>query len=535
MSAAPKTLPVSTAPGPVRQRNPWAIAFTVTIATFMEVLDTSIANVALPHIAGGLSASVNESTWVLTAYLVANAIVLPLSAWMASIVGRKRFYMSCVAIFTTSSLLCGFAPTLGILILFRIVQGAGGGGLQPSEQAILADTFPPEKFGMAFAIYGMAVVLAPAIGPTLGGFITDHFNWRWIFFINVPIGVASTMLTYRMVEDPPYLKEEIKKARARFSIDYIGLGLIALGLGSLQVVLDKGQEVDWLASHMIATLTTVSIVALIGFVVWELRQRDPILDLRLFSNSTFATSWLMMFVVGTGLYGTTVLLPLYLQSLMGYTAELSGFVLSPGGLTIMLMMPLVGTLITRVQARWLAAFGFAISAWSLMHMTSINPDIDFRAAIIYRCLQSIGLAFLFVPLTTMAYIGVPQNKNNQVSSLINLARNIGGSVGIAMVTTIVARRSQVHQDRLALHVTGYDLAFQNTIGGMNQMFAQRGFSLPDAAQQSYAHLYGFVQMQAAALAYVDAIWVMAISCAVMVPLVFLLKKNDPRQAQMSAH
>jgi DHA2 family multidrug resistance protein len=535
MSAAPRSLPLIDERPSMPRHNPWAIALTVTLATFMEVLDTSIANVALPHIAGGLSASVNESTWVLTAYLVANAIVLPLSAWMANMVGRKRFYMSCVALFTVSSLLCGFAPTLGILIIFRIIQGAGGGGLQPSEQAILADTFPAEKFGMAFAIYGMAVVLAPAIGPTLGGYITDHFNWRWIFFINVPIGAVSMMLTYRMVEDPPYLKEEIKKARANFSIDYMGLGLIALGLGCLQVVLDKGQEEDWLGSHMIVVLAAVSIVSLLTFIVWEMRQRNPILDLRLFKNSTFATSWLMMFIVGTGLYGTTVLLPLYLQTLMGYTAELSGFVLSPGGLTIMLMMPLVGTLVTRVQARWLAAFGFAISAWSLLYMTGINPQIDFRAAIIYRCLQSIGLAFLFVPLTTVAYIGVPQNKNNQVSSLINLARNIGGSVGIAIVTTVVARRSQVHQDRLSLHITAYDHPFQNAITGMNQLFVQKGFSPSDAVTQSYAHLYGLVQMQSAALAYVDAIWVMGILCLCMLPLVFLLKKNDPRKAQIAAH
>jgi MFS transporter, DHA2 family, multidrug resistance protein len=515
--------------------NPWAIAFTVTIATFMEVLDTSIANVALPHIAGGLSASVNESTWVLTAYLVANAIVLPLSAWLGSVFGRKRFYMASVAIFTCSSFLCGIAPSLGMLILFRIIQGAGGGGLQPSEQAILADTFPPEKFGMAFAIYGMAVVLAPAIGPTLGGYITDHFNWRWIFFINVPIGVISMFLSYRMIEDPLYLKEETRKARARFSIDYIGLGLITLGLGCLQVVLDKGQEEDWLSSHFITVLSVISVTALVGFVVWELRQTYPILDLKLFKNSTFSITWLMMFIVGTGLYGTTVLLPLYLQQLMGYTAQLSGLVLSPGGLTIMVMMPIVGTLITRVQARWLIAFGFGVSALALIHMTNINPQIDFKAAIIYRCLQSIGLAFLFVPLTTIAYVGIPQTQNNQVSSFINLARNVGGSVGIAMVTTIVARRSQVHQDHLSLHVTAYDHTFQNLLGGLNDTFIQRGFSPSDAVQQTYGHLYGFVQMQSTAMAFVDAIWVMAVSCLCMLPLVFLMKKNDPRTAQMSAH
>ncbi len=530
MSAAPRPFahPVARPP-----RNPWAIAFTVTLATFMEVLDTSIANVSLPHIAGGLSASVDESTWVLTAYLVANAIVLPLSAWVSGFIGRKRFYMTCVALFTISSLFCGFAPTLSTLVIFRIIQGAGGGGLQPSEQAILADTFPGEKFGMAFAMYGMAVVLAPAIGPTLGGYITDHFNWRWIFFINVPIGIISLLLTYRMVEDPPYLKKEERKAGWRANIDFIGLGLIVLGLGCLQVVLDRGQELDWFGSRMITWFIITSTASLIAFVVWEWRQQNPILDLKLFRERTFATAILMMFILGFGLYGSTILLPLYLQQLMGYTSQLAGMVLSPGGFAIALMMPIVGILVSKVQARWLIGLGFLITGLAFLSMSNINPSINFQTAMIYRIQQSIGLAFLFVPITTIAYLGIAPNKNNQVSSLISLARNIGGSVGIAMVTTLVARRSQFHQDRIASHVTRYDHVFRNGLSALTSNMMQQGYSPVDASHQAYGRIYGLMQQQSAALAFVDVIWVFAVAALCMVPLVLLMKKNDPGKVSMA--
>jgi DHA2 family multidrug resistance protein len=516
-------------------RNPWVVAFTVTLATFMEVLDTSIANVALPHIAGGLSASVEESTWVLTAYLVANGIVLPLTAWIMTFMGRKRFYMTCVALFTISSFLCGMAPTLGTLILFRVVQGAGGGGLQPSEQAILADTFAPEKFGMAFAVYGMAVVLAPTIGPTLGGFITDHFDWRWIFFINLPIGIISLLLTYRVVEDPAYLKEQKRTSRSQFNVDYLGLGLVVLGLGCLQVVLDKGQEEDWLSSHLIASLTAISVTALVTFVFWEWRHKNPILNVRLFRRPTFAIASLMMFVLGVGLYGTTVLLPLYVQQLLGYSAQLAGMVLSPGGLATMMMMPVVGMLVSRVQARWLVALGFGISAIAFLRMTNINPSIDFQTAMSYRIIQSIGLAFLFIPITTIAYFGMPQRSNNQVSGIVNLSRNIGGSVGIAAVTTLVARRSQIHQDRIAVHVNTYGHTLLNTLNAMNTMFFGKGFSHPDATRQAIGRIYQQVQMQATALAYVDTFWVLAMASLCMLPLVFIMQKNDPRQAQVAGH
>ncbi len=344
MSSAALTADGSALPRPAV--NPWVIALAVTLATFMEVLDTSIANVALPHIAGNLSAGTDESTWVLTSYLVSNAIVLPLSGWISSIIGRKRFYMSCVAIFTISSFLCGLAPNLGMLILFRILQGVGGGGLQPSEQAILADTFPPAKRGMAFAVYGLAVVLAPAIGPTLGGWITDNFTWRWIFFLNIPVGILSLILTSRLIQDPPYMQ---RKKLSETKIDYIGLGLVALGLGTLQIVLDKGQREDWFESHFIVVLAVIAAASLLFLIYWEWTRKDPVIDLHLFTNRTFAASNLLMFMLGFALLGSTVLLPLFMQTLLGYTAEQAGLALLPGGFSLMLLMPLVGFLLSRLR------------------------------------------------------------------------------------------------------------------------------------------------------------------------------------------
>ncbi len=387
------------------KHNPWAIALTVTLATFMEVLDTSIANVALPHISGSLAASQDESTWVLTSYLVSNAIVLPISAWLASTFGRKRFYMSCVALFTASSFLCGLAPSLGILVLFRILQGIGGGGLAPSEQAILADTFPPSMRGIAFAVYGMAVVVAPAIGPTLGGWITDNFSWRWIFYINIPVGVISLVLTSRLVEDPPYLAEERAK-RGVFRVDYVGLGLIALAVGCLQLVLDKGQEADWFAARYITLASLTAVVALGFWIYWEWHHPQPIVDLKLFKSRNFATAMFFTFVLGMVLYGTTVVIPQFLQSLMGYSAVKAGEAMSGGGLAMMIMMPLAGILVSRVDPRYMIAAGFAMTALSLRHMaTHLSLEMDFGTAAMLRVYQTLGLAFIFIPSNTLAYVG----------------------------------------------------------------------------------------------------------------------------------
>jgi DHA2 family multidrug resistance protein len=510
--------------------NPWLVALTVTLATFMEVLDTSIANVALPHIAGGLAASADEATWVLTSYLVSNGIVLPVSGWVSGLIGRKRFYMLCVALFTLSSFLCGLAPTLPLLIVFRTLQGAGGGGLQPSEQSILADTFSPAKFGMAFAVYGMAVVLAPAIGPTLGGWITDSFNWRWIFFINVPVGIVSLLLSYRMIEDPPYLKRQVTANRAKFKMDYLGLSLITLGLGCLQIVLDKGQEEDWFGSHLIIVLTVITVAALVAFVIFEWRSENPVVDLRLFRSYTFAIGNGMMFFLGVTLYGTTVLLPLFLQELMGYTAELSGMVLSPGAVIIIALLPLVGALVSRTDARWLILFGLLLSAVAMYHMTNLNLDINFKTAMLWRCYQTAGLAFLFIPINTMCYVGVPREKSREVSSLINLCRNIGGSVGISMAITVVDRRSQFHQDRLISNATVFDPAFRARLNDQTRSLFHSGLSRHDAAAQTYARLYSEIHAQASALSYIDTIWVFTVIFVLMIPFVFLMQKSDPRKS-----
>ena len=513
--------------------NPWAVAFTVTLATFMEVLDTAIANVALPHIAGGLSASQNEATWVLTSYLVSNAVVLPISAWISSRVGRKRFYMTCVALFTVSSFLCGFAPSLSTLIFFRVLQGIGGGGLAPSEQAILADTFPPAQRGMAFAMYGLAVVFAPAIGPTLGGYIVDHTSWRWIFYINVPVGLASLLLSSAIVEDPPWLREEKERSK-RIAVDWFGLGLVAVAFGALQVILDKGQDADWFSSRMIVVFTMATVICMLGMLVWESAHPNPIVNVRLFRNRNLATSVALMFTLGAVLYATTVLIPLFLQTLMGYSAQGAGEVLSMGGLVTMAMMPVVGFLVSRVPAKYLIAVAFAGMSLALFHMASINLGIDPRTAAMFRVYQAIPLAFLFIPINTVSYIGIPREQNNQVSGMMNLARNIGGSVGIAFLSTMLARRSQTFQNLLVGHVTGSNPYFQERLSQLKGAFSAAGPA--QAARRAYGALYATVQQQAGLLSYVSIIENLAIVCAVFVPLILLLvKRNEPGSAPAGAH
>ena len=504
--------------------NPWIIALTVTLATFMEVLDTSVANVALPHIAGSLSAGQDESTWILTSYLVSNAIVLPMSGWISSLIGRKRFYMSCVALFTLSSVLCGLAPSLGILIFCRVLQGVGGGGLQPSEQAILADTFSPAKRGMAFAVYGMAVVLAPAIGPTLGGWITDNFSWRWIFFINIPVGLLSLFLTNMLITDPPYLKNQ---KRTGFRVDYIGLGLLALGLGTLQVVLDKGQRDDWFGSHFIVAMVAICVVSLVAVVFWEWNHKDPIIDLKLFKERSFAIGNLLMFMVGFALLSSTVLLPLFTQTLLGYTAQEAGFALLPGGFAIILAMPLVGFLLGRTDARRLLVFGLAVLSIALFRMTRFDLAIDFNTVAGARALQALGLAFLFVPINTTAYAFLPKEKNNAASGLINLSRNIGGSVGISLVTTMLARRAQVHQAYITGHVNAGSAQLQSVLAATTHAFIARGSSSFEASRQAYGLVAAQIDRQASMLAYIDNFRMLGVAVLLMIPLVFLMKKVKP--------
>jgi MFS transporter, DHA2 family, multidrug resistance protein len=536
-------LPVEAAPVKKRQEtvyapwtpryNPWIVALTVTLATFMEVLDTSIANVALPHIAGGLSASQDESTWVLTSYLVSNAVILPIAAWLSVLVGRKRFYMTCVTLFTISSFLCGLAPTLGILILFRVLQGLGGGGLATSEQAILADTFSLEKRGMAFAVYGMAVVLAPAIGPTLGGWITDNFSWRWIFYINVPVGFLSLYLTNKIVEDPPYMESERRKTLEN-PIDYMGLGLIAVGIGCLQYVLDKGQEEDWFASNKISILLAAALITLTWFVINEWKHSNPIVDLHLLRMKNFRMAAFMMFILGMVMFGTTVLIPQFLQVLLGYTAESAGKALSAGAIVLVFMMPIIGQLVSRVDPRILIASGFTATSIALYHMTNINLGIDFHTAMMYRVYQMLGVAFIFIPISTLAYVGVPRHKSNQVAGMNNLMRNLGGSIGISMLSTFLIRLAQRHQVYLVAHTSAGDPLFTQRIEGLTRNLTSQGMPPNQANAQAYTMMSRMISGQATTLAYVDIISIMAVGVLCLAPLAFLMQR-PPKNTKAAAH
>ena len=508
---------------PEHKVNPWIIGVVVSVAAFMEVLDTSIANVALPYIAGNLGASNDESTWVLTTYLVSNAIVLPISGFLVGWLGRKRFFIVCIALFTVSSFLCGIAPSLGLLLLFRVMQGAFGGGLQPMTQAILADTFPPEKHGLAFALYGVVVVCAPAIGPTLGGWITDNYSWRWIFYINVPVGIVTALLVHQLLEEPAYLSR-VKKSLAKF--DYIGFALLAIGVGALQIALDKGQEDDWFGSHFITTLIVLTTVGLVSMVVWEWFHKEPIVDVRLFKNFNFASGNVMFFALGIALLSPTVLLPQFLQTLMGYSAEKAGMVLSASAVLLLGIMPLVGRLTARFQARHLLAFGWSTMALGMyISCKHIDLLINFRYASWLRIIQGLPIGFLIVPLTTVAYRGLPKEKNNAAAGLMNFARNIGMSVGTSAVTTLIARRSQYHQSVLAQYTrSGH---FDAAVASLAARLTHVGLSGHAAHQQALARMYGVVMAQAQALSYVDVYWLLAVTCVLMFLLSFVLAKNEP--------
>lgn len=517
--------------------NPWVVALTVTLATFMEVLDTSIANVSLPHIAGSLSASVEESTWVITSYLVANAIILPLSGWLSSVVGRKRFYMTCVALFTLSSALCGMATSLEQLVFFRVLQGLSGGGLQPSEQAILVDTFPPAKRGMAMAVYGFAILTAPVLGPTLGGWITDNYTWRWIFFINIPVGCLSLLLSGMILEDPPYLKAQRAARRGQpFRIDLIGIGLIALGLGALEVVLDKGQTEDWLHSPFIVRLAVVAAVALAAAVIWELRHPDPIVNLRLFRDRNFTFAAVGVFFAFAVLYGSTVLLPQMLQTLMGYTAFQSGLVMSPAGIATMLEMPIIGIMLSRgVDARWLIAAGLATVATASLWMAGMNLEISPGQVIMPRVVQTMGAGLLWVPINTAAYAYIAKDQVNNASGLFNLIRNEGSSVGVALSTTLLQRRAQFHQFRLTEHVSALDPETVTSLDRLTQAALSGGADPVLAQRQGLRMMYGMVQREALAMSYFDLFWIFGMLSLLCIPLVFLMRRAVAEGGGMAAH
>jgi DHA2 family multidrug resistance protein len=504
------------------KHNPWAIALTVTLATFMEVLDTSIANVALPHIAGSVGATQEEATWVLTSYLVSSAVVLPISGWLQDRFGRKRFYLTCVVIFTVCSALCGFAPSLGFLIFARVLQGMGGGGLAPSEQAILADTFPVEKRGQAFAVYGMAVVVAPAIGPTLGGWITDNFNWHWIFFINIPIGILSFWLSSRMVEDPPALVARRKAVRG-LKVDFTGLALVASGVGVLEFFLDKGQEKDWFGDPIIKAAFFIAITLLVIFVFWEWNHEDPIVDLRLLKNRNFGTAVFLQLILGMVLFGSTVLIPQFLQILLGYTAQLAGMALSPAGFVMMVMMFVAGRLIGKMDPRLLVCIGYAITAAGLYNLTRLSLDTSFGTIVEWRMLQVIGLPLVFIPISTLNYVGVPTNKMNQISSLSNFARNLGGSAGTALLTTFLARTAQTHQQQLASNTGPGNYGYQSYISSLSHAAQSHGMSAVQAKQ--FANGYAYQQMirQASMLSYKNAFAILAFVIVCLIPLPYVMR------------
>ena len=505
--------------------NIWVIGVVVALAAFMEVLDTSIANVALPYMAGNLGASNDESTWVLTSYLVSNAIVLPISGWFATVLGRKRFFMICLVIFTLSSLLCGIAPSLGAMILFRVLQGAGGGGLQPMAQAILADTFPPRLRGVAFALYGITTIVAPTIGPTLGGWITDNYSWRWIFFINLPVGIMALFLVYRLIEDPPWVKHA---KGAGVKIDYIGVALLVLGVGALQIMLDKGQEEDWFGSHFILILAVVAGVCLLSLAIWEWYYKAPIIEVRLFKNLNFLGANAMMFILGIMLFSSLVMMPQFLQTLMGYTAASAGLVLSGGGLLLLFLMPVVGALTSKIQARYIIAFGWLMLSVAMYYTTQhLNLGMSFRTASTLRVVQVFGLGFLFVPINLASYVGMPTDKSNSIAGLVNFMRNIGSSIGTSMVTTLIARREQFHQAIMVAHTTLGKPTFTLAARAMTIRLAASGLEVTRARAQAYGRIYGALIGQATTLAYIDTYWYLAIGAAIMFLLSFLLRKNTP--------
>lgn len=495
--------------------SPWAIAFAASMATFMEVLDTTIVTVSLAHISGTLGAGQEESTWVLTSYIVANAIVLPLSGWLSDVVGRKLYFMISIVGFTAASFLCGAATSLMMLVGFRIMQGLFGGGLQPTQQAIILDAFPPAQRGMAFSMVGITMIAAPILGPTLGGWITDNYDWRWIFFMNIPVGILAFFLTGRLIHDPPSAK-----AKGWKNIDYIGLSLVTLAVGFLQVMLDKGQQDDWFESGFIVSCAWISGLSAVAAVVWLLRQKIPVVDLTLLKDRGFALSCLMIFVTGFSLYGGAALMPMMLQTLFGYDATMAGLVMSPGGLSLLFMMPLIGKLSGMVQARWLILIGISILSYGMYHSMFITPQMDYGHFVFMRILQVFGLPFLFIPISALAFQNVPKEKNNRASAFYALCRNLGGSVGIAVGSTYVIRHQQMRQAEMVENMSLYDPIFREYFRGH---VAKIG-----SEQGAMAHIYRTLQEQTALLAYIDVYHLMACVVIATAVLALFLPKNNPR-------
>lgn len=517
------------------RHNPWMIVSVISIATFMTVLDASIANVALNHIAGGLSVSYDEATWVVTSFLVANAVVIPISGWLADVIGRKRFYMMSVAAFTLASIWCGMSGTLSMLVIARIVQGLGGGGLTPVEQSMLVDTFPPQKRGLAFAAYGLVVITGPTLGPTVGGWITDTYSWHWVFLINGPIGLLSLMLTWFLVDEPRALRDQrAKLLEGGLHVDFVGFLSIALFLGCLEITLDRGQRNDWFASPTISICAVVAFVALALFIPWELTRKDPIVRIRMFSSRNFGVASLLMIALGAVVFGSTQFIPQLLQQVMGYTATKAGLALTLGGLVTILIMPLSGVLVSRIDPRLMIFGAFFVQGLAFLHMEQLDTLMSFNDAAFARAIQAIGLPFLFIPISNVAYVGLRPEDSNQASSLLNMARNLGGTIGISTVQTLLLQRSQFHQAQYVETLNPGNPNYVEAIHRAVTALVAQGHSQVDATRQATALLYQALQGQAAMLSYIDVFHVLMVAVFCVVPLAFLLKKPEGRGPAVEA-
>ncbi len=508
--------------------NKWLVSLTVMLPTLIEIIDTSVVNVSLDHIRGSLSAGIDEATWTITSYLVSNAIIIPMTGWLSRLFGRKRYLILSISLFTVSSLLCGSAWNLQSLVVFRVLQGIGGGALQPISQSILLETFPRKQHGMAMALFGVGIMFGPIVGPLLGGWITDNWSWHWIFFINIPIGIVSVLMVLFFIIDPPYMK------RMKMKIDYWGLALLALGLGCLQIVLDKGEREDWFSSGLITWLTVLSVLSLALFIMVEFFAEHPIVNLRTFRNRTFSTGNLVMFFAFFNLFGSIVLLPIYLQTLMGYTATLSGMVLGPGGVATLIAMPIAGRLVTKVNPKGLLALGIIIAAYSTHLMSRFNLLADFDTVIWPRIVLGIGMGFLFIPLTTMTMAEIKKEDMGNAAAIYNLLRNLGGSFGVAFVTTMLARRTQFHQDHLAGNLSQFDTRLQLGAAQAAHALQFRGLG-SQADQGSLALIYGRLLKEASMLSFNDVFYLLSILMALVLPLVLIMRRAKAGGAVSDMH
>jgi MFS transporter, DHA2 family, multidrug resistance protein len=505
--------------------NPWVVTFSVMLATFMEILDTTVVNVSIPHIAGNLASTVEQGTWVVTSYLVSNAIVLPISGWLANYLGRKRLLLTCVTGFTLTSLLCGMAGSLPWLIFFRVLQGLTGGGLQPLAQAILLETFPKEKHGQAMAAYGLGILLAPILGPTLGGWITDNYTWRWIFYLNLPVGVLSLFLMNRFVFDPPYIK------RTSSRVDFWGIGFLALGIGSLQVLLDNGERKDWFSSNYMRFFAVLCIAGLVALVIRELMTKDPVVDLRALKNRSFAAGVFLIGQLGFVLYASLVLLPIYVQTLLGYPAFEAGLALSPRGIGALSTTPLAGYLTGKTDPRRLLGVGLVFASLTMFSLSHLNLNAGYWDIFWPQVFQGVALSFLFIPLMALSMAGIEKEKMGNATSIFNLMRNIGGSFGVAIMTTFLSRRTQFHQSRLGEHVNFTSLATQRMLHAAQAWFQAHGSNQATAYRKALGALYGMVRQEASMLSFVEAFWIMGVAFLIMLPFLLLLRYSKPAVAQ----